>query len=66
MPDDLDAELLRIGLWTVFAAASLARPGEATDALGMPYGRDARAAAEADYLLDAACRRWPDLAEPVT
>lgn len=68
MPDDLDTELIRVGLWTVFAAASLARPwatGEGLDDALRPLTPTTRATRDADALLAAACKRWPDIAERV-
>jgi hypothetical protein len=59
--DDVDAELARCILWSLFAAASLTRQQPAVGEL-MPLPR--RAVDDADWMLAAAVERFPFLAEP--
>lgn len=59
--DDVDAELARMLLWSLFAAASLSRQQPAVGEL-MPLPR--RAIDDADATLAAAIERFPYLAEP--
>lgn len=66
MTDELDTRLIRAGLWSLFAAARLthpATPGQRGVTIAKPLAE--QAAAAADHLLAEACRRWPELVEPL-